>query len=174
MFYTFFKSTLSLVATIIFIIGISNGCQKTASDTASNEPDFSDRPSSTQSVEIEPFQPFEVEPQTQTVAACGTPASIQTIWYLNGGLCQVRFTCGAVPNATLYSWEIHVVYGSWVDPTPYEVQNTSTPSWNWGGGYGGINPDCFRVYVKAKCNSGYGPFKKSTTKCPPSWCPCCP
>jgi hypothetical protein len=172
MLYTSIKSASSIMM-MLMLLGISSGCHKTDSDTALNS-DFSILQTPSQAIDVESSVTSEIESQTQTVAACGTPASVQAIWYLNGGLCQVRFTCGAVPNAILYMWEIHLVYGTWVDPTPYEVQNTSTPSWNWGGGYGGINPDCFRVYVKAKCNSGYGPFKKSTTKCPPSWCPCCP
>lgn len=102
--------------------------------------------------------------------ACGTPSFVSSQWYWSNGCnCNVKFKCGAVVNATLYTWEIHQVFSWGVDPIPFFVKNTTTNSWNWGGGYG--QPDNFQVWVKAKCDSGgYGLFKKSVTIVPPLCC----
>lgn len=101
--------------------------------------------------------------------ACGTPANVSGQWYWSNGCnCNVKFKCGAVPQATLYTWEIHQVFSWGIDTDPFFVKNTTTNSWNWGGGYG--QPEKFQVWVKAKCPSGYGEIKKSVTIVPP---PCC-
>ncbi len=100
--------------------------------------------------------------------ACGTPSSVNVFWSTTvEGYCRVRFTCASVPTAQLYNWEIHLVYNGVVDPVPYVVKNTTGTTWNYGV-WG--DPDCFQIWVRAKCPSGFGQFKKSSTKCPSSNC----
>ena len=100
--------------------------------------------------------------------ACGKPKNVTATWSKSmEGYCKLQLKTTAVIGAQKYQWATHVVYPWGVDPTPYATALTTGIFWQYGVF---ADPDCFKVYVRAKCASGWGQWYISTTKCPPSNC----